>query len=386
MARITAKTPLFLLPAPAPVQPRPGGWNDTVVPADAELFLMCPHPCRLHTGERIRLENKELLYTSLQLSDTAAMQQKLATLETRRTTLQASPVADGDGLTNPIELEDETVDDDPTVVEDGAGDPPVQPDDVIIEDVVPSEEDEADPVSAPQVVPEFVPLPSEPASSSVVVAPDPPAATVRPPPTVLLSEVRVPPVSMPPPAPSETGTGVGNPPPIEMRLGFEPSEVDDRSTIPLDWPPQPPPHTTVPSAPPSEPAPTGAPEDPPPPAPRPPLPDTDSTERQTLLRQLDLLRVKFKQSVIPPDIEAYPTASVRSVVERNLVRPGTPVCRCVRPHLKRARNVMQADRVRGTRPPGFRHVQAGSGRLPGGIGISPGTPDAARYVPFLGLA
>lgn len=61
-----------------------------------------------------------------------------------------------------------------------------------------------------------------------------------------------------------------------------------------------------------------------PPAP-PPVPvdaaaagDADA-ERQALLRQLDLLRLKFKQSVIPPDIERQDTTAVRLIVERNLI-------------------------------------------------------------------
>ena len=50
-------------------------------------------------------------------------------------------------------------------------------------------------------------------------------------------------------------------------------------------------------------------------------------ERQTLLRQLDLLRLRFKQSIIPKDIENQRTPVVKLVVERNLAQ------------LKRARNI-----------------------------------------------
>ena len=53
----------------------------------------------------------------------------------------------------------------------------------------------------------------------------------------------------------------------------------------------------------------------------------EDIERQALLRQLDLLRMRFKQSVIPGDIERQRTPVVKMVVERNLVQ------------LRRARNV-----------------------------------------------
>lgn len=52
-----------------------------------------------------------------------------------------------------------------------------------------------------------------------------------------------------------------------------------------------------------------------------------SEERQQLLKQLDVLRLKFKEHVIPPNIENEDTRAVRLVVERNLLQ------------LKRARNV-----------------------------------------------
>jgi len=52
-----------------------------------------------------------------------------------------------------------------------------------------------------------------------------------------------------------------------------------------------------------------------------------SEERQQLLKQLDVLRLKFKEHVIPSNIENQDTRAVRLVVERNLLQ------------LKRARNV-----------------------------------------------
>ena len=46
----------------------------------------------------------------------------------------------------------------------------------------------------------------------------------------------------------------------------------------------------------------------------------EDVERQTLLRQLDLLRLKFKQSIIPNDIERQKTPVVKLVVERNMIQ------------------------------------------------------------------
>ena len=46
----------------------------------------------------------------------------------------------------------------------------------------------------------------------------------------------------------------------------------------------------------------------------------DNIERQALLRQLDLLRMRFNQSVIPGDIEKQRTPVVKLVVEQNLVQ------------------------------------------------------------------
>jgi hypothetical protein len=43
-------------------------------------------------------------------------------------------------------------------------------------------------------------------------------------------------------------------------------------------------------------------------------------ERQKLLSDLDHLRMKFKKSVIPPDIERQNTATVRLILERNFVQ------------------------------------------------------------------
>ena len=64
----------------------------------------------------------------------------------------------------------------------------------------------------------------------------------------------------------------------------------------------------------------------------------EQMERQNLLRQLDLLRLKFKQSIIPTDIEQQHLPVVKMVVERNLAQ------------LKRARNVAMCP-GRGCRQP-----------------------------------
>lgn len=55
-------------------------------------------------------------------------------------------------------------------------------------------------------------------------------------------------------------------------------------------------------------------------------PTAADVDRHALLRQLDMLRLKFKENVIPPNIEQEDTQVVRLVVERNLIQ------------LKRARN------------------------------------------------
>lgn len=224
------------------------------------------------------------------------MQAKLAHAEANRTTLQARMHSDPTAVLDDVPvLEDETVDDNendrvelehedsvhndvetsrPLVQLEPPPDEPMLPDPVHV--------DEEDSVSV---------ISSE--APSVAPVAEPPAPAAKPPKTYTQAAAPAP-APIPPPVPAS------------------------ETTVPLSTAPS----TTVPPAPSSaaappssapEPAPTGAAD--------------DSVERQTLLRQLDLLRVKFRQSIIPNDIETQATAAVRSVVERNLV------------NLKRARNV-----------------------------------------------
>jgi hypothetical protein len=266
--RITTKTPLFLLPQTATEKQLQanntvGTWTEYgPVRPDAELFLLW-------------LENKDVLYNHLQLTDAATMQQRLTAAEAGRATLKAQAP--------PVVLEDETVDDDPdTVVDDAADDgDELEPEP---EQVNPreAEVDEGEDVS------QFTPPPPPP-----------------PPP-----EARMPP---PPPRPPRS------------TVTLTATMVSSTAPRAPPRPPPPPPESTVPLSEATEPLP-----------PPPPPVATDDTadgggpaegERQTLLRQLDLLRLKFKQSVIPADIETQATPAVRLVVERNLL------------NLKRCRNL-----------------------------------------------
>lgn len=184
------------------------------------------------------------------------MQQKLNTLEINRT-MMVKPKA--------LELEDETVDDDP--------EQPLRDDD-----------DEED-LPAPD------PMEEDADPAELMPPPPPRPATVAPPPVVVVPDAEEEEESeseedaMPPPSTDNT-----QPPVVAVSV---PAYAE--STVPL-----------------------AASEPPPPPAP-PVAPEAaDIMERQTLLRQLDLLRLKFKQSIIPPDIETQATPTVRLVVERNL--------------------------------------------------------------------
>ena len=138
----------------------------------------------------------------------------------------------------------------------------------------------------------------------------------------------------------------------------EPPPVDKATADRLAMPPPPPrpPASTCPAAS-TIPAETKE----PPPSSAPPPADDRDTERESLLRQLDLLRLKFKQSVIPPDIENQATPAVRVVVERNLT------------NLKRARHGRLL-RSRNRSANKHCHVQAGSGGVSGGGGVCPRPP------------
>lgn len=116
--RITAKTPLFLLPARTapPCKRVPTSW-DAYGPlaSDSELFLLCPvHPVLASVGEQgcSRSPNAPFaIYNHLQMVDASAMQQLLMTLEAQRATIQQRMQTHNDVLN--ITLEDETVEDDP---------------------------------------------------------------------------------------------------------------------------------------------------------------------------------------------------------------------------------------------------------------------------------
>ena len=158
-------------------------------------------------------------------------------------------------LTNssPVQLEDETVED------------PAEP----LDDIDDNEHDQEfgpeEPPSLLDIVPDRVALPENPPPSDAEIMPPPPPRSLPP--------------RVPSPQPSVT--------------------MEDVSTTLLpESPSVPPPPVEEPSVvPPTEDIPPTA----PPPNPTPNAEEVD--ERDALLRQLDLLRLKFKQSIIPRDIE-----------------------------------------------------------------------------------
>lgn len=287
-------------------------------------------------------KNKDILYHHLQLVDAATMQEKLMSAQNQRVVKQRLRAVQGGDVD--IELEDETVEDDPEDAEERQRELLMVPPPPDEEDEDGAEEDGADDNIAnenghpPAEQTSPPPPPAEPAAA------DKPASTS----------------SVPPPGGSRPASATSMPPP-PPRLRPRPPPPD-----PANRPPPPPESSAVPIAPemgglddyggqsdlgnetvtmipqavaPELPAAAGpgsgsVPKPPAPPASSSSVPlaaglggDDDPTERQTLLRQLDLLRMKFRQSVIPPDIETQTTPAVRLVVERNLV--------C----LRRARNV-----------------------------------------------
>lgn len=245
----------------------------------------------MQTIECSRIENKELLYPHLQLGDGALMQAKLSEMEAYRSSIQqrllTAPLA--------LQLEDETVEDD---MDEKALD---EEHEVEVHIEVVSTED--NPTAAPETDVQQVLPPYETTATPDETTLEAEAVAGRQPPSVSApsSTVDVDRIAMPPP-----------PPRIIIPLEPVPSTVDETSTVV--------PESTI-LDPPAPAAPT----------PPQPLPDSqggaEESERETLLRQLDLLRLKFKQSVIPTDIETQTTPAVRLVVERNLV------------NLKRARTI-----------------------------------------------
>jgi hypothetical protein len=225
---------------------------------------------------RRRIENKELLYTHMQLTDAVTMQNRLTQMEGQRVT--ASPHA---AAPPAIDLEDETVDDEPDRPDDNdTGNVVVAPDGTVMS----TEEDGPRPPNQPAAR-----VPDEDLYLDVAPSDDDDAEV--------------------PHHPREEHVPVRPPVPIVAVPDMNASSASEPEPV------------AVPSSPSTRPEPSVFAA-----STEVPVPE-DDTERQNLLRQLDLLRLKFKQSVIPQDIETQPTPAVRCIIERNLV------------NLKRARNI-----------------------------------------------
>jgi hypothetical protein len=246
------------------------------------VLILCPF-ARSQGREWIRIENTELLYPHLKIGHDAAMRSTITAMEGQRVTVQqqilSTPI-------EPVVLEDETVEDDadPPDVADMHMTLPHEPQENALEHVVQSidhNENETD----------LEMIPSEEAQQMTNGD------------TVGHHDVDK--LLMPPPPPRTAATA--------RPLASSCNEIQDEATIPPSF--VEPPVTASVEVPVSS---TGGfvPE-PVPLPPRPPTPpplDEDATEREALLRQLDLLRLKFKQSVIPPahaHLEHYKAACSR---------------------------------------------------------------------------
>ena len=341
---------------------------------DHSLFCLCQYiGCSW-------IENKELLYPHLQLGDVATMQAKISSMETHRASVHQRLVS----APMPVQLEDETIEDD---LEDRLPEEE-GPEEAAVEIVVSEDEDvtmgapyaerpphgELTPSDPPRD--EMMVPPEEtvavPLASSNITSVDSDRAAMPPPPPRNIVPLDPPPsrqmVSLDPPPPHNIVPLDPELPRIMIPLEPAPSTVHTReeastAALPESLPPD---EECTPEIPPSKPI--------PPTTPGGPTNETsDDSERETLLRQLDLLRLKFKQSVIPPDIEGQTTSAVRKVVERNLV------------NLKRARDMSFFGRKKGHATK-HRHVQTGSGRILGCGGVPAGQAHSFGYEPIFGVA
>ena len=277
------------------------------------------------------------------------MQQKLSSLELGRPTVKTQLESPAGGAPVVVELEDETVEDngplpdDDVMADDGPNAAEPEP-----ECWLPppgEEEDDNDDGNLP---------PADGGRPAETVLPAESSGAAAPPRPVPPSPSAAAPVPAAAPSAVSTGTWLDTPPPPRPPPPPPPEPRPPSPVVTVTVPPDDVATVTLPDArpPPSETATAttmghataggggGAQQTGPPPPPSPPPPPPDFEERQTLLRQLDLLRLKFKQSVIPPDIETQTTPAVRSVVERNLLS------------LKRCRNPGSGRRCRDTTLPG----------------------------------
>lgn len=360
---------IVLLPEhPGPLPRKIKSWDQYGdLTGDTELFLLW-------------LENKDVIYASLVADDDDAMRHTLEEMLPRRAQpislnarqMIATEEAQADDIAAEEEDEEEGRDADLLLpLRDESATPPEEEEEEAAaaapraDDDPPAEEDAVggdDPDETMMIPP---PPPSLKPSEQMVTPPSPeseggPAPTPPPPPpaSVLSSLTRMTPVPPPPPPepskrvlpvlrapsvysrpPPVSTASMPPPPPRAPRRPLPPTPPPSSSPLPPPSrsPPPPPRSATTPAVrrppersadvasayggggagsgsaasyyPASE---TNAAED--------PVDAGDALERQKLLGDLDLLRMKFKKSVIPPDIEKQNTATVRLILERNFVQ------------------------------------------------------------------
>lgn len=278
--RVTARTVIQLLPQSRPSAARtcavPTAWEDLsrVAGGDGENFLHW-------------LENKDVVYAHLLADDEIEMQKRLEAAEADRSRLGNRQLPPPDEL-NLLSIAEED-----------------------------DEEDDGDAEGDGDV-------------NMTVVAPPPAAAAVTSVGDLSLDAADTDAQAAIPAAPTSVTVTVAE-------AEDDPTPGEEEALLLMHLPPPPAPSVTEPEPPPTTVGDTEAGMPPPPPpleatgggiGPAAPAdPGAHDEEREALLRQLDLLRMRFKQSVIPPDVEQRDTAAVRLIVERNLVS------------LKRTRNV-----------------------------------------------